>query len=90
MNIPVKCYINVRMTKDLAEALNIKANLNTPSSKCMSRCMEVGISYFRFCNIPFESPLHNTRFNIFACGSGQNISFRLCHKAFCQLHDEQR
>lgn len=76
MNIAVKSDIHTGVPKYFTQALNLKANFNTASSKCMPKRMKVCIRDAALLYIQLEMILHCARLNISA-GSSQNVRFRV-------------
>ena len=59
MNIAVKSDIHTGVPKYFTQALNLKANFNTASSKCMPKRMKVCIGDAALLYIQLEMILHN-------------------------------
>ena len=64
MDIPVQSYINIGMTENLTQTLNIKSDFDTSGSKCVTKPMEIPIFYTTRRNIRFEMILICSRLNI--------------------------
>lgn len=88
MDISVERDVNIRMTEDFTERFNVKAYLNTPCGKSVTRSVEIRISDPAISNILLETVLHCSRLNIPAFATGQDKGFGGIFKTPCQLKDK--
>lgn len=77
MYISVQGNVYSGMSKNFAQAFDIKAKFNTACGKCVSQCMKIYRNQTTLFLYIAKIILHSTGFNIFFIDSGKNISLTI-------------
>ena len=74
MYVSVQGNVYSGVSKNLAQALDIKAEFNTACGKCVSQCMEIHRNQTTLFLYIMEIFLHGAGFDVFFIYSGKDIS----------------
>ena len=74
MYVSVQGDVYSSVSKDLAQALDIKAELDTACGKCVSQCMEIHRNQTTLFLYIMEIFLHGAGLDVFFIYSGKDIS----------------
>lgn len=64
MDVAIESNVDIRVTQNLAECLNVKADFNASSGKCMTCSVEIYIADICFQEVLFKFILHGSGLNV--------------------------